>query len=154
MSSIRQGDHLSKKTSLEPFFNPKTVAIIGASREPHKLGNIIFTNFINLGFKGKVYPINPKAEEIAGVKCYPNIKAVPESIDLAVVAVPAEIVPQVMQECVAKDVRAAIVISGGFGESGPDGKKREDELRRIIKDSDIRVMGPNCIGIWDVTHQS
>jgi acetyl coenzyme A synthetase (ADP forming)-like protein len=140
---------LPKKTSLKPFFDPKTVAIIGASREPHKLGNIIFTNFINSGFKGKVYPINPKAEEIAGVKCYPNIEAVPESIDLAVVAVPAEVVPQVMRECVAKDARAAVIISGGFGETGPDGKKREDELRRIIKDSDIRVMGPNCIGIWD-----
>jgi len=137
------------KASLKPFFEPKTVAIIGASRETRKPGHVILRNFLEREFRGKVYPVNPKTEEIAGLRCYASVKDLPDEIDLAVIATPAKAVVQVMQECAEKKTKAAVIISSGFGELGPDGKKREDEIREIAENIGIRVIGPNCIGIYD-----
>lgn len=137
------------KASLKPFFEPKTVAVVGASRETRKPGHVILRNFLERDFTGKVYPVNPKTEEIAGLKCYASVKDIPDEIDLAVIAVPARGVVQVMQECAEKKVKAAVVISSGFGELGGDGKKRETEIREIAEKAGIRVVGPNCIGIYD-----
>ncbi|MEM5805286.1 MAG: CoA-binding protein [Candidatus Aenigmatarchaeota archaeon] len=135
--------------SLEYFFNPQTVAIIGASHKPGKIGYTILDNFVNGGFQGKVYPVNPNTEPILNLKVYPSIKKVPDYIDLAVIAVKAEIVPKVLKECVEKKVKAVVIISSGFSEIGEKGKKLEEKLRKIIKNKSIRVIGPNVIGVYD-----
>jgi acetyl coenzyme A synthetase (ADP forming)-like protein len=134
---------------LDPFFRPESVAVIGASREPRKFGHVIFKNFVESEFKGKTYPVNPKAETILGFKAYPSVKAIPSELDLAVIAVPAASVPSIIDECVSKNVRAAIVVSGGFREIGAKGEQLELEIRKKSKDSGLRIIGPNCIGVYD-----
>jgi len=137
---------------MQTFFTPKSIAVIGASRDPSKLGYIIFSNFANFGFK-KLYPINPNADEVLGIKCYKSILDVKEKIDLAVIAVPAKTVPQVLEECVKKKTPSVIIISSGFSEAGEDGFKLEQQLKQIIAKSKTRVIGPNCIGIYDAYSQ-
>jgi acetyl coenzyme A synthetase (ADP forming)-like protein len=132
--------------SLDTFFNPKSVAVIGASREEKKIGHIILKNFIN-GFKGKIFPINPKADEIEGLKCYPKISEINEEIDLAVIAIPAQFVPDVLEECGRKGVKSAIIVSGGFKEVGR--ADLEERLKQIVKEYGIRVIGPNGLGVFD-----
>jgi len=134
---------------LNPFFQPKSVAVIGASRNPTKSGYVVLENFVKFGFKGRVYPINPEAGEILGVKAYPSVKEVPEEIDLAVIVLSAPAVPKVMLDCAEKHVKCAVIISGGFGEVGGEGAKREREIKEIIKKSGVRVIGPNCMGVVD-----
>ena len=98
-------------------------------------------------FGGKVFPVNPNADSILGVKCYPSVKDVPESIDLAVIAVPAKIVPSVLKECGKKKVPFAVIISAGFAETGKEGEKLQEEILKIAKSSNMRLVGPNCLGI-------
>lgn len=121
--------------------------MIGASREPGKLGHEILRNIVEAGFRGKLYPINPKADEILGLKCHPSIKDVPENVDLAVVTVPARFVPGVISDCGEKGVGAAIVISGGFKETGGAGMELERQLVEVAQGAGIRVVGPNCQGV-------
>lgn len=135
--------------NLDAFFRPNTVAVIGASKEPRKFGHVIFKNFVESEFKGKTFPVNPKAESILGFKTYPSVKEIPSELDLAVIAIPAPIVPGVIDECVSKDVKAAIIISGGFREIGEKGEKLELEIREKVKDGKLRIIGPNCIGVYD-----
>ncbi len=137
---------------LEPFFKPRSVAVIGAAREPRKFGHVIFKNFVESEFSGKAYPINPKAKEILGFTAYPSIREVPSELDLAVIAVPATTVPSTIDECVANNVKAAVIISGGFKEVGEKGEKLELEIKEKIKGSNLRVVGPNCIGVYDPTN--
>jgi acetyl coenzyme A synthetase (ADP forming)-like protein len=137
------------RMDLEPFFNPKSVAIIGASREPRKFGHVIFKNFVESEFKGKTYPVNPKAETILGLKAYQSLKDVPDELDLAVIAVPAPIVPSAIDECLAKNVKAAVIISGGFREIGAKGEALEREIKEKTARSNLRIIGPNCIGVYD-----
>ena len=132
--------------TLDAFFNPKSVAVIGASRHPGEPGHVIFRNFFEGAFKGKVYPVNPNADELFGHKCYGSVLDIPGKIDLAVIVVPAKVVPKVIAECGKKHVPAAIVISAGFREIG--NAKLEDEVRRIAKKSKVRIVGTNCIGIF------
>jgi acetyl coenzyme A synthetase (ADP forming)-like protein len=134
---------------LEPFFKPRSVAVVGASREPRKFGHVIFKNFVDSEFKGKVFPVNPKAENIMGFKTYATVKEVPSELDLVVIAVPAPVVPFIVDECVSKRVKAAVIISGGFREVGEKGKKLELEIKDKINGSGLRVIGPNCIGVYD-----
>src|SRR4030042_469691 len=103
---------------LDYFFKPKSVAIIGASRDPKKIGHVIFRNFVEGKFSGKIYPINPNAEELFGHKCYPSILQTEDKGDLAVITIPAQLVPQALEECGKKKVPAVIIISGGFKEIG------------------------------------
>lgn len=133
--------------SLKSFFEPSSVAVIGASREPGKLGHEIFKNIIDAGYKGKIYPVNPKAPDVLGVKCYPSIKDVPDEVELAVVIVPARFVPAVISDCGEKGVKAAVVISGGFGETGPSGAELERQLVEAARKAGIRIVGPNCQGV-------
>ncbi len=133
--------------SIKSFFNPKNVAVIGASREPGKLGYQILQNIIEAGFKGEIYPINPKADEILGLKCYPSVKDVPKRVELAVVVVPSKIVPSVIEDCGEKGVKAAVVISGGFSETGPEGEKLEQQMLEAARKARIRILGPNCQGV-------
>jgi acetyl coenzyme A synthetase (ADP forming)-like protein len=137
------------KESLKPFFEPRVVAIIGASDKPGKVGNTILINFLRGNFKGEVYPVNPKYNSLFEKKCYASVKEVPEPIDLAVIAVPASIVFKVMEDCAEKHVRAAIIISGGFKETGPNGARLEKEVAAIAKRGNVRVIGPNCIGVYN-----
>ncbi len=131
--------------SLNEFFNPKSIAIIGASRTPGKIGYTILENLKN-SFNGKIYPINPNAKEILGLTTYPSVLNVKEKIDLAIVVVPAEIVKNVVKECVKKKIKAIVIISSGFSEIGE--KERELELKKICKGKKTRIIGPNCIGIY------
>jgi len=133
----------------EQFFSPKSVAVIGASREPEKLGSQILSNILSGQYPGKVYPVNPKATEISGLKCYPDVSSIPDIPDLAIVVVPAKIVCSVIEECGKKGTKAAIVISAGFKESGDEGRKREQELVNVAKKYGCRIIGPNCLGIID-----
>lgn len=134
---------------LECFFNPKSVAIIGASHTPGKIGYTILENFTRGNFKGKVYPINPDTTPIFNLVVYPSVKKVPDQIDLAVIVVKAEIVPKILKECVEKKVKDAIIISGGFSETGETGKKLEESCKKVIARKNMRVIGPNVVGVYD-----
>lgn len=134
---------------LEYFFNPKSVAIIGASHSPGKIGYTILENFVRGNFRGKIYPVNPDTTPILNLTVYPSIKKIPEEIDLAVIVVKAEIVPQILKECIGKKVKTVVIISAGFSEIGGEGKKLEEKCKKIIEKKNIRVIGPNVVGIYD-----
>jgi 3-hydroxypropionyl-CoA synthetase (ADP-forming) len=134
---------------LDYFFKARTVAVIGASSTPGKIGYEIFRSLSQYDFKGKVYPINPKAHEIFGIKCYPSILDVPDKIDLAVIALPSEIIPKLIEECGQKGVKACVIVSGGFKELGEKYEKIEEETVATAKKYGIRIIGPNCIGIFN-----
>ncbi|MEM2839379.1 MAG: CoA-binding protein [Thermoplasmata archaeon] len=131
---------------LRPIFKPETIAVIGASRSHLKIGYETLLNTLVGGFRGKVYPVNPEAPDIMGLKAYPSVLAIKDEIDLALIVVPAAYVAKVMKECAQKKVKGAIIISAGFGEIGPEGKKLEDEVIQIAKKGKIRVLGPNTMG--------
>jgi acetyltransferase len=137
---------------LEAFFEPKSVAVIGASSNPTKLGHAVLKNLIEGGYaqQGNVYPINPKAEEILGYPAHPSVLDVPGDIDLAVIVIPYPFVPDALRTCGEKGIPAAIVISAGFREAGMEGLEREHELIAIGKEYGIRLIGPNCLGVIDM----
>ncbi|WP_457741947.1 acetate--CoA ligase family protein [Thermococcus sp.] len=145
---------MSKKIveELRPFFEPKAVAIIGATNKKGKVGNVIFENFKSNRekgiFKGNIYPVNPKLDEIDGYKVYHSVKELPEDTDLAVISIPAPYVPATMREIAEKGIKAVIIITGGFGELGEEGKRLEREIYEIAKANGIRVIGPNCVGVY------
>ena len=132
---------------LNAFFTPQSVAVIGAAREPGKLGYGVLSNILNYKYSGQVYPINPKAEDILGLKCYPSVLDVPDPVELAVIVVPNKFVPQVIEECGKKGVQGAIIISAGFREAGMDGIKLERQVLEIAAQHGVRIVGPNCLGI-------
>jgi len=132
---------------MELFFKPKSVAVIGASKNPKKDGNIILQNLINSDFPREIYPINPTADEVLGKKAYPSLQDVPGPVDLAVIIIPANQCVQAMEDCAKKGVKAVIIEAMGFTEIGPSGKQIQDRIVEIAKQSGIRVMGPNCTGI-------
>jgi len=136
---------------LNNFFNPKSIAVIGASRTPGKVGHDILKNTIQYGYQGNIYPINPSAEEILGMKSYPSILDIPPKVDLAVIVVPPKNVIEVIEQCGAKKIDAAVIITAGFRESGLEGAKLENDLVKKAKESGVRFIGPNCLGIID-TH--
>lgn len=135
---------------LEALFKPNSIAVVGASREPGKVGHELLKNILSSGYRGRVYPINPNADEILGVKCYPSLTEVPDSVDLGVVAVPASIVPQIAEEAGLKNIKVLAIISAGFKETGSEGAKKENEVMSICRKYGIRVLGPNCLGIIDM----
>ena len=134
---------------LKPIFSPKSIAVIGASRSPMKIGYEILQNILVQGYTGKVYPINPETPMIMGLKTQPSVLAVKDDIDLAIIAVPAEFVPKVMTECAKKKVKGVIVISSGFGETGEKGKLLEEEVLQIARKGGMRLIGPNTLGYKD-----
>ena len=133
------------------FFRPSSVAVIGASRDPEKLGYAVLANLKNGGFPGALYPVNPKAGEILGLKAYPTVLDIPGPVDLAVIVIPYPLVPEALRQCGEKGVPAAVVISAGFREAGREGLERELELVQIARQYHIRLIGPNCLGVID-TH--
>ncbi len=136
---------------LDVFFAPERVAVIGATENPGSVGRTLFWNLISNPFGGVVFPVNPKRSHVLGVKAYPNIRAVPEQIDLAVVVTPAVAVPKVISDCVESRVKAAIVISAGFKELGPEGARLEQEALGQARRGKIRIIGPNCLGVMSPT---
>ena len=132
---------------LDYLFTPKSVAVIGASRSPKKAGHVIFRNFIDEDFKGMIYPINPNIDEMFGYKCYPSVLKVKGEIELAVLAVPAALVPKALEECGRKRIPAAIIISSGFKEIGKH--NLENKIKEIVNKYNIRVLGPNCLGVYN-----
>ncbi len=132
---------------LDLFFFPETVAVVGASRKPGKVGHELVRNLLRF-FKGKVYPVNPKAEEVLGLKAFRSLKEIPGRIDLAVVVVPANHVPEVVEEAGEVGIKALIVISGGFKEVGPEGAELERRLKEIVRKYGMRLIGPNCLGVY------
>jgi acetyltransferase len=139
--------------SLEKFFSPQSVAIVGASQQKGKVGYEILMNMIQAGFPGKLFPVNSKAESIAGLKCYPDLASIGETPDLVVVVVPAPVVPEVMNQCAKIGVRSVIVITAGFKEVGPEGRALEQRVVQIAQQSNIRVIGPNCLGVIAPAHK-
>jgi acyl-CoA synthetase (NDP forming) len=133
--------------SLEKFFNPKSVAVVGASRTFGKAGNVIVGNLLHLQFKGKIYPINPKADAIWGLKAYPDVSSLPEVVDVVVIATPSVNVPHIMKDVAAKGVGHVVIITSGFAEGGKKGEELEKEVSRIAEDAGIRIVGPNTTGI-------
>ena len=136
---------------IESFFTPKKVAVIGASRDPHKLGYGVIRNLLKYKFKGEIFPVNKNASEILDIPCYSSIEELPDGVDLAVVVLPASVVPKIIEQCGSKGIKNAIVVSGGFSETGKEGKEREEKLMQAAEKHGIRIIGPNCIGTID-TH--
>jgi acetyl coenzyme A synthetase (ADP forming)-like protein len=132
---------------LEAIFNPKSVAIIGASRTPGKVGYVLTKNMIDSGYDGEIYPVNPNAEEILGLKAYPSVMDVPGNVDLAVIAIPSAYVLMVAEECGEKGVKALVVISAGFKETGHEGAMLERQLVAVGEKYGMRIQGPNCLGL-------
>jgi acetate---CoA ligase (ADP-forming) len=136
---------------LEAFFEPRSVAVIGASADPTKLGYAVVKNLIDVGYaqKGEIYPINLSTKEILGIQAYPSVMDVPGPIDLVVIVIPYQHVPEALRTCGEKGIPTAIVISAGFREAGKEGLERELELIEISKEYGIRLIGPNCLGVID-----
>lgn len=132
---------------LDAILRPRNVAVIGASRSPDAIGHQILSNLVRHGFTGAVYPINPKADSIHSIRAYPRIADVPDPVDLAVIAVPAERVVAAAEECAAAGVRGLVVISAGFRETGRQGEEREAALVDVVRRHEMRLVGPNCLGV-------
>ena len=132
------------KHELETFFKPKSIAVVGASKDSTKIGHAALKNILISNYECKLYPINLKEKEILGIKCYQKLADVPGKIDLVLVSVPAKIVPQIIKECVQKDVKNVIIISSGFSEVG--NRESEDEIKKIAEKSKMRILGPNTMG--------
>ena len=133
----------------EKFFSPSSVAIIGASHTKGKIGYAVAENFVRESFKGRVYAVNPDTTPILGLPTYKSILGVPDKIDLAVIVVPAVFVEKTMKECIKKKIPSVIIITSGFSEIGGKGEKLEEDLKKILKKSKTRVIGPNCVGVYD-----
>jgi len=133
--------------NLDKIFNPKCVAIIGASDEEGSVGYALMKNFIESGFEGKVYPVNIRKTEILGLKAYQTVEQIPEAVDLAVIATPAKTVPDIVEQCGKVGIKGIIIISAGFKEVGPEGKALEDKILNIKKKYGLRIIGPNCLGV-------
>ncbi|MEM3617399.1 MAG: CoA-binding protein [Candidatus Bathyarchaeia archaeon] len=136
---------------LDAFFNPESVAVVGATKKISKAGHVIFKNFVENKrrgvFKGELYPVNPHEDYILGFQCYPKLTKIPGTLELVVIVVPAEIVPEIMEDAAAKKVEAVVIISSGFGEVG--NYELERKVVEIAKKAGIRVLGPNCLGVYD-----
>lgn len=134
-------------SNLDRIFRPKSIGIIGTSRKKGTLGREILHNLLTYGFNGPIYPINPHAEYVHSMKCYPSILDIPYPVDLAIIVVPKHIVKNVLIECGKKGVKGVVVITAGFKEVGEKGEEHEKELVKILRKYDMRMIGPNCMGI-------
>ncbi len=137
----------SESRSIARLLTPSSVAVVGASNDGDKIGNALLRHLLDYGFAGPVYPVNPSARHVRGVPAYADIESIPDDVDLAVVAVPADEVAGVVEACRRKQVRGLVVVSGGFGETGPEGREVERRLVASARASGMRVVGPNCLGI-------
>ena len=140
---------LSRRAPLDAFFHPHKIAVIGASEEQGSVGRTLLWNLLKAPFAGTVFPVNPKHATLLGAQCYPSIGQVPDKVDLAVIATPAATVPSVIADCGRSGVRAAVVISAGFKETGPSGAALEQAVLAEARKHDLRIIGPNCLGVMN-----
>jgi acetyltransferase len=138
---------------LDYIFKPRSMAVIGASDTFRKWGYLMLERPLNTGFKGAIYPINKKKSKILGLDCYPSVSAVPGEIDLAVMATPTATIPELLAECVEKGIKGAVVITAGFAEAGDEGGMLEERMVSVARAGGIRLVGPNCMGIWSSAGQ-
>ncbi len=143
---------MTSNNDISYFFDPKSIAIIGASSKPGKVGYNVLKNIVESKYKGKLFPINPKAEEIIGFKSYKSVLDVPEEIDIAIFVVPGKMVNSLAEECGKKRIKGLVIITAGFKEIGGAGITREQELVQIAEKYDMRVIGPNCLGLIGVNY--
>ena len=139
--------------SMEKFFTPQSVALIGASATPGKIGNSVLDSLAKHDYKGKVFPINPKADEILGLKCYPSLEAIQEPVDLVVVCVDLSVTAPVLEACAKKGIHNVVIVSGGGKELGGERAAMEAEIKRISEANKIRIIGPNCIGMFNAANR-
>jgi len=135
--------------SIKPLLQPRSIAVIGASRKRRTVGGEMFYNLLRHSFNGPVYPVNPTSQVIQSVRAYPSVEDTPEDVDLAICVVPAPLAKATLEQCARRGVKAAVIISAGFKEIGGDGIEREAELLRVAKDNGIRLLGPNCLGVMN-----
>ncbi len=136
--------------SLKPFFSPKGVVIIGASTEPAKLGYVMARNLLRSGYNGAMHYVNPKGGTLFDRPLHKTIKQVPNPVDLAVILVPATVVPDTLKDCASRGIKAAIIATGGFREAGSEGAALEEECLKIAQKHGMRLIGPNCVGLMDM----
>jgi acyl-CoA synthetase (NDP forming) len=138
---------VGKGKSLDPLFNPRSIAIVGASDDPNRIGGLPIQFLRRHKYAGKIFPVNPKYREIAGLPCYPSLMEIPEPVDLALIGIPRQLVFGAMKDCGEKKIPFVILFSAGYAEMGEEGRRDQEELRRFVRGAGIRVVGPNCIGI-------
>ena len=141
------------KDHMEKFFTPRSVALVGASTSKGKIGNSILDSLVNYDYKGEVYPINPKADKIFGKKCYPSVADIPGDVDLVVVSVDLSITPPILKDCAKKGVHSVVIVSGGGKELGGKRAAYEAEIKRLSAKYNIRIIGPNCIGMFNAANR-
>ncbi|MFI0448620.1 GNAT family N-acetyltransferase [Actinomadura sp. 6N118] len=140
-------EHRAESRSIQRLLFPRSVAVVGASRAEHSVGQTVLRNLLHGDFSGPIYPVHPTATAVAGVRAYASVLEIPDDVDLAVVAVRADMVHQVVEQCAGKGVHGLVVVSSGFGETGPEGRASQAELVRLARAYGMRVVGPNCLGI-------
>src|SRR5690606_26291694 len=134
-------------TSLDCFFHPRAVAVVGASERPGSVGRQLFENLSSAGFQGKLYPVNHRRSSVLGKRAFASVRDIEDEVDLAVIATPADGVLEVLEACAEKGVKGALVLSAGFAEIGSEGQKRQRQLLELARRRGLRVLGPNCLGI-------
>ena len=138
---------------LKPLFAPRSIAVVGASRDARHMGGGFVLKFLRLhGYGGSIYPVNPKYGEIEGLRCYPSLEAIPESVDLAIIVVPARAVEPILAALPAGHVKIALMVTSGFAETGPDGEALQQRMLAVAREKGLRVVGPNAVGsinAWD-----
>lgn len=150
MSAEPASRHSRPGSPLTPFFHPRTVAVVGASRDPSGIGHRILLALLDSRFSGTIFPVNPRATEVAGLKTFPSLIAVPAPVDLAIVAVPPQLVLSVIDECAAAHIPSVVLITAGFAETGGSGRSLEQQLHENIRRHGIRLIGPNCFGLMNL----
>jgi acetyl coenzyme A synthetase (ADP forming)-like protein len=147
-------DRLAAQAAVRAVFEPASVALVGASRKPGSVGAEVLRNLVESGYGGALYPINPGAEELLGVRAYPSLAAVPGEVELAVIAVPAAAVIETAREAAARGARTLVVLSAGFSETGEEGTRREHELLAVCRETGMRLVGPNCLGLLSTDEEA
>ena len=144
---IAAREHRAEAASIAAFLNARNVAVIGASRRSDTIGAALVRNLVLGDYAGRVYVVNPAADAVAGMPAYPSVSDIPGDVDVAIVAVPAEAVQDVVLDCAAKGVHGLVVISSGFAETGEEGRKRQRKLVGLARSYGLRLIGPNCLGV-------
>ncbi|MDO9381145.1 MAG: GNAT family N-acetyltransferase [Nocardioidaceae bacterium] len=147
MGVMQAREHRAEAASIERFFNARSVAVVGASRRQDTIGQAMVRNLVLGDYSGSVYAVNPHAESVSGLPAYTSVQEIPGEVDLAIVAVPSESVPEVVLDCAAKGVHGMVVISSGFAETGEEGRRRQRRLLGLARSYGLRIVGPNCLGV-------
>ncbi len=132
---------------LDAIFSPKSVAVVGASTTPGKVGHDIFANILKGNYRGTLYPVNPSARSVLSVRAYPTIKDIPDALDLAILILPPKLALQAVEDAIEKEIKGMVIVSAGFREVGPEGREMEDRIVAMCREADIRLVGPNCLGV-------